>query len=267
MPWRVSTRIAAALICGASTSFTQPASSATRPFFRGPRAGKVCGASGALRRAPGRKTQHGGDPLEPDRLGERREWLTDPRRAQRKPEALRIRHELGEHRPQDALAQRAAVRLLDMDAGMVDEVHVVHARRTCRHAGQARQAAIDVQDDLCRRRTVVLQHVLDEVDAPARRIELVAVEHIGRTGRGAEAAMHAGAQDLFRFRDIRIGELREGEGGLHGYTPAHMRPALSTPCGSKLSRTRFVNAASAAGSGSKTSTAARTAAGARMSVA
>jgi hypothetical protein len=39
-----------------------------------------------------------------------------------------------------------------------------------------------------------------------------------------------------------------------------MRPALSTPRGSKLSRTRFVNAAIAAGSGSKTSAVARTAA-------
>ena len=124
-----------------------------------------------------------------------------------------------------------------------------------------------MQDNLRRRRPVVLQHVLDQVDAPARRIQLVAVEHVGRAGGGAEAAMHAGAQDLFRFRHVRVGQLREGEGSLHGYTPAHMRPALSTPRGSKLSRTRLVNAASAAGSGSKTSMAARTAAGARMSVA
>ena len=41
-----------------------------------------------------------------------------------------------------------------------------------------------------------LQHVLDQVDAAARAVELVAEQHIGRAGRGAEAAMHAGAQDL-----------------------------------------------------------------------
>jgi hypothetical protein len=46
------------------------------------------------------------------------------------------------------------------------------------------------------RRPVVLQHLLDQVDAAARRIELVAEQHIGRAGRGAEAAMHAGAEDL-----------------------------------------------------------------------
>ena len=56
---------------------------------------------------------------------------------------------------------------------------------------------------------VVLQHVLDEVDAAARAVEFVAEQHIGRAGRGAEAAMHAGAQDLVGFRDVRIGELGE----------------------------------------------------------
>src|SRR6204780_1737821 len=149
-----------------------------------------------------------------------------------------------------------------MDTGVVDQVHIVHARRTGGHAGKARQAAVDVHDDVRRRRPIALQHLLDQVDASARRIELVAVEHIGRTSRGAEATMHAGAQDFFRISDVRIGKLRQGEIGLHGYTPAHMRPGLSTPCGSKPTRTRAVRAASAGSSGAKPSTAARTAAGA-----
>ena len=72
-----------------------------------------------------------------------------------------------------------------------------------------------MHDDVGRRRPVVLQHVLDQVDAPARAVELVAIEHIGRTGRGAKAAMDTGAQDLFRFRDIGIGKLRESEVSLH----------------------------------------------------
>ena len=54
------------------------------------------------------------------------------------------------------------------------------------------------------------------VDAAARRIQLIAEQHIGRTGRGAEAAMHAGAQDLVGFGDGRIGELGEREMRLHG---------------------------------------------------
>ena len=55
-----------------------------------------------------------------------------------------------------------------MGAGMIDEVHVVHARRTGGHAGKTGEAAVDVLDHVGSRRPVVLQHVLDEVDAPAR---------------------------------------------------------------------------------------------------
>ena len=55
----------------------------------------------------------------------------------------------------------------------------------------------------------------------AFQLELVAIEQIGRTSRGAKAAMDAGAQDFFRFRGIGIGKLSDGEVGLHrGYSHA-----------------------------------------------
>ncbi len=88
-------------------------------------------------------------------------------------------------------------------------MHVVHARRAGRHAGQARKAAVDMLDHLRRGRAVLLQHLLDEIDPAARAIELVAKQHVGRTGRSAEPAMHAGAQDLVGFGDIRVGQLGE----------------------------------------------------------
>lgn len=94
-----------------------------------------------------------------------------------------------------------------MGSGVINQMHVVDARRAGGHAGQARQAAVDMGDDLLVGRTAVLQHVLDEINAPARQIEFVAERHVGRTGGGAKAAMHAFAQDLFRFRDMRIGKL------------------------------------------------------------
>jgi hypothetical protein len=169
-----------------------------------------------VRPAPGRKPQHGGKPLEPDRLDERGERLGEERCIEREPEALWIGHQLGERGAQDALAERATICALDVSAGMVDEVHVVHPGRTRRHAGEARKATIDMQGNLRRRRPFVLEHVLDEVDAPAWRIELIAVEYVGRAGGDAKTAMHAGAEYLFRFRHVRIGKLREGEGGLHG---------------------------------------------------
>ena len=62
----------------------------------------------------------------------------------------------------------------------------------------------------------VLEHVLDEIDAAARPVELVAQKHEGRAGRVAEAAMDALAQDLVRVLELRVGELGEGEAGLHG---------------------------------------------------
>src|SRR5580692_9433939 len=150
-----------------------------------------------------------------------------------------------------------------MDAGVVNQVHVVHAGGTGGHAGKA---AIDVPNDFGSRRPAALKHVLDQVDAPARGIELIPKQHVGRTGCRAEAAVNAGAQDSVRFRGIGIGELGEGKRGLH-YTPAHIRPGSRTPFGSKLSLTRFVKANSAASWVGKTSTAARTEVGARTSVA
>jgi hypothetical protein len=170
----------------------------------------------AVRPAPGREAEHSGKPLEPDRLRQSRERLTNERRAQRQPETLRVRQEARERGAQQALVRRAAVGALDVNAGVVDEVHVVDAGRTSRHASEARQAAIDVESDFRRRRPVVLEHILDEVDAAARRIEFVAVEHVGWACGDTETAMHAGAQNLFRFGHIRIGKLRESEGGLHG---------------------------------------------------
>ena len=62
-----------------------------------------------------------------------------------------------------------------------------------------------------------LKQILDEIDAAARAVALVAVRDIGRAGRGAEAAMHARAQNAFEFADVRIGERLGGELGLHEF--------------------------------------------------
>ena len=121
----------------------------------------------------------------------------------------------GEQGAERAVGERALIGGLDVRAGVVDQMHVIHAGRACGHAGQAGQAAVDMSDHVPARRPAVLQHVLDQVDAPARAVELVAEQRIGRTGGGAEAAMHAGAQDFFRFGDLWIEQLGEREGGLH----------------------------------------------------
>src|SRR6185312_1742294 len=164
---------------------------------------------------------------------------------------------------QQTLGQRPAVMALDMAARMIDEMPEMHARRAGRHAGEAGEAAIDmphmrIHDGLLG----MLEHVLDQIDAAARRIELVAEQHIGRAGRGAKAAMHAFADDAGAFGRLGIGELGGREAGLH-----YIRPGFKMPTGSKLALTRASRAASAGGRGWKTGMAARIEAGARISVA
>ena len=62
---------------------------------------------------------------------------------------------------------------------------------------------------------MALEHLLDEVDAAARAVELVAEQLVGRAGGGAEAAVHALAQDRLGFLALGgAGELG-GDGGLH----------------------------------------------------
>src|SRR3954454_15486785 len=146
-------------------------------------------------------------------------------------------------------------------------MHVVYARRTGGHAGEAGQAAIDMLDHLRRRRPILFQHLLDQIDPAARTIEFVAEQHIGRAGRGAKAAMHASTQDIVGFGDIGVGELGEAEFGFHGTTTRVNRPRLRMFLGSKLWRTRSLKPARPPVCGWKTSTSRRTSSEARIRVA
>src|SRR3546814_6807011 len=89
-----------------------------------------------------------------------------------------MRQDPCEQRPYHALAQRPAIAFVDIGARMIDEMHVVHAGRAGRHAREARKAPVDVLDDLGGRRALLLQHVLDQVNAAARAIEFVAEKDI-----------------------------------------------------------------------------------------
>jgi hypothetical protein len=89
---------------------------------------------------------------------------------------------------------------------MIDKVHVMHARRASCHAGQAREASVDVLDRIGSD-FAASEHVLDEVDASARTIELISEEDICRAGRGAKPAVGARPQYLFGLCGIGIGKL------------------------------------------------------------
>src|SRR5688500_9117662 len=122
-------------------------------------------------------------------------------------------------------------------------------------------------DHLHCRPLVLLQHLLDQVDAAARAIELIAQEHVGRTCCGTEPAMHAGAQDLVGLADVGVGELLEGEFCLHLAATRDNRPRLRMSDGSNDALTRAVSAAMPPSSGGKTSMVSRRASDARISIA
>ena len=84
-------------------------------------------------------------------------------------------------------------------------MHVMDTGGAGRHASKTRQAAVDVLDHVGGGGLVPLQHLLDEIDAAARAIELVTEQHISGAGRKAEAAVNAGAQNLVGDRDVGIG--------------------------------------------------------------
>src|SRR5688572_16564800 len=112
------------------------------------------------------------------------------------------------------------------------------------------------------RLTLVLKHLLHQVDAAAWGIELVAKQHVGRAGGGAESAVHALADHGLRRCHGRIGENLGCEACLH-----QKRPVSNTPAGSNARRTRSSSAASPEAGGWKARTVARVARSARTSVA
>ncbi len=145
-----------------------------------------------------------------------------------------------------------------MVARVIDQVLVVNTGGTGRHASQTRQASIEMLDNGCGRRAILFQHVLDQVDAPTGTVELIAQQHVGRTGRRAEAAVHAFAQYLLRLGGVRILQRCSGELRLHQL----MRPGFSRSSGSNAALKRAAIAAMAGACGSNTPPARRSDSGA-----
>ncbi len=146
---------------------------------------------------------------------QRPEWARQSRQSHRQPKPPRIRQHERQHRPHETITERSLIRALDVLTGVIDEMHVMHARRASRHARQTRETPIEVLHRHGIGRPPLLEHVLREIDATARAIELIAREQIRRARRGTESAMNAGAQDAIRFLDLRILQLLGREMSLH----------------------------------------------------
>src|ERR1035438_8799021 len=94
----------------------------------------------------------------------------------------------------DRLAPTARKIALDLRARWLDEFVVLHAGGARRHAGHATQAVIHVLSKAIIERSLPFSGLLDHVDASARRIHLLAPQHVGGASGQAEAAMHAVVQ-------------------------------------------------------------------------
>ena len=85
---------------------------------------------------------------------------------------------------------------------MINQMHIMHARRARRHTSQTRQAAIHMFDGFFIRDTLVFQHVFDQVNPAPGAVQLIAERHIGRARGSAKPAMHTGPQDFIAALEI-----------------------------------------------------------------
>ncbi|CAM2144652.1 hypothetical protein PT2222_160115 [Paraburkholderia tropica] len=108
------------------------------------------------------------------------------------------RQEARQKTPGQTLAQRARHALFGELAADFHEPAVLHARGAGRLATAAGEAAVEVRERAFRDRRA-FHHLFHQIDAPARAVEFVAEQLVRRAGRGAEAAMHALAQDRVGF--------------------------------------------------------------------
>ena len=110
---------------------------------------------------------------------------------QRSSHATGIGEESKEEPTDEAVAQRSIELLLDCCARALDEPVVAHARGARRQARHAPEAAIEVLRHGRVERDRPVEPSVHEVDPPARRVHLLAPEHVGRARRQAEAAVDA----------------------------------------------------------------------------
>ncbi len=102
-----------------------------------------------------------------------------------------IREQREDRAAEQAIGERARIAPLDLRARRFDERRVLHAGRTRRDARHAAEAGVEMADERRRHLRAAFEARLHQVDAAARRVHLLAPQHIGRTGRQAEAAVHA----------------------------------------------------------------------------
>ena len=121
----------------------------------------------------------------------------------------------GERGAQHAVGDRALVGRLNMRASGFQQVAIVHARGAGGGAGEATEAAVEMQGDLRVGGAALFEHVLDQRNASTWAVEFIAERHVSRAGRRAEPTVDAGAQDRFRLGHAGLRQSFRGEVRLH----------------------------------------------------
>ena len=139
---------------------------------------------------------------------QRAERAHHPAKHESEPEACRgFGISLLQHEAQAALG-RAAVRLHSRCGCGRARRDACSRRRSGRWSCRRGRRGSGRRGTPSRRRLAALEHLLHQIDAAARAVALVAEQHVGRAGGGAEAAMHARSQDRVgarRWSGRRVG--------------------------------------------------------------
>ena len=132
--------------------------------------------------------------------------LVQPQRPAGGPQAAGIGEEGVDDPARCPVGQGTPVPALHLGARGLDQLVVLHAGGTRRHARHAAQALVEVPDRRVLQR-IALEPLLHQVDAAAGAVHLLAPQHVRGAGREAEAAVHAVA-DQRRVRRVVVVEGR-----------------------------------------------------------
>ena len=145
-----------------------------------------------------------------------------PSRAERESEQRGVAQALAQQPPPYALAHRPPHSLLEHPAPDIHQPAVAHAGGTDCFAAAASQTTVQMQLRLGRH-VCPFEQLFDQIDTPARTVELVAEQLVRGTGRRTEPAMNARAENRVRVASIgavpdEIGQIR-----FHAQNSVYMR--------------------------------------------
>ncbi len=122
-------------------------------------------------------------------------------------ESVRIGEYEREQVPQHPVAGPPPHTKLNFRPGMVNQMLIVHVRRTGRHAAEAGEACIEMVHSFSARLISRFQHFLDQINPTARARSFVSGYEIGRASRQTEAAVNTIAKRLIAGLEIAVLEL------------------------------------------------------------